>query len=452
MLSPLLAQTVAQQILTPYMSVFFVAFLVCLVVTPIVRRLALSNGIVDVPDLLRKNHREPIAYLGGVAIFIGWLIGILASNFVDPHTIDTVGGNATVEFPISIVIGGIAIVMTGMLDDIYGISPRLKIGGQLFAAAGLALDDIGHRFVENSFALLGLGFIPDVVVYALGTVLLAFLVVAGCNAVNLIDGLDGLASGVCAIATAGFLVVAVIVASRSLESPLLLDDALRTDPIRIVMCLAVIGAILGFLPYNFNPATIFMGDAGSLLLGFFAVTSILLFADTDGAALKLATVCLIIFAVPITDTSLAILRRKLRGKPIFAPDNEHLHHLLRRSGYSVRQSVGLMYLAGLSFAAMGVVMVAIDLPWLYIMAIFCVIYGFILVTVFKVARNLAARDRGEVALPTPVAERIAGERADGQPHQGQDPGTPHPHGTNGMNGTHGHADLSDPAASHPGPR
>jgi len=389
---PSLAQLDASQVLAPYMSVFFVAFVVSLVATPLMRRLALSNGIVDVPDLLRKNHREPIAYLGGVAIFIGWLIGILACNFVTPHTLDIPGGGITVEFPISIVIGGIAIVMTGMLDDIYGISPRLKIGGQLFAAAGLALDDIGQRFVENSLNLMGLGYMPDVLVYCLGTVLLAFLVVAGCNAVNLIDGLDGLASGVCAIATAGFLVIATLVAIESAALTGNLGDSLRTDPIRIVMCLAVIGAILGFLPFNFNPATIFMGDAGSLLLGFFCVTSILLFADTGSRALNLATASLIVFAVPVTDTSLAIIRRKMRGKPIFSPDNEHLHHLLRRSGYSVRQSVGILYAVGLAFAAIGVTLVALDLRWRYVLAVFLVIYAFILVTVFKVARNLAARD------------------------------------------------------------
>ncbi|MEO0964936.1 MAG: MraY family glycosyltransferase [Planctomycetota bacterium] len=396
-----LAQVEATQVLAPYMSVFFLAFLVSLVATPLMRSLALANGIVDVPDLLRKNHREPIAYLGGVAIFIGWLIGILGCNFVVPHTFDVPDGGITVEFPISIVIGGIAIVMTGMLDDIYGISPRLKIGGQLFAAAGLALDDIGHRFVENSLGLLGLGFVPEVVVYCLGTVLLAFLVVAGCNAVNLIDGLDGLAAGVCAIATLGFLAVATLVAVNALGNADIAVASLATDPIRIVMCLAVVGAILGFLPYNFNPATIFMGDAGSLLLGFFGVTSILLFADTGGAALKLGIACLIIFGVPITDTSLAIIRRKMRGKPIFSPDNEHLHHLLRRSGYTVRQSVGILYAVAVGFAVIGVGMVAMDLELRYVLAVFAVIYAFIFVTMYKVARNLAARDRVIAPPPAP---------------------------------------------------
>ncbi|MEM6333514.1 MAG: MraY family glycosyltransferase [Planctomycetota bacterium] len=406
----------ASAILAPYMGIFFVAFLVSLVATPVMRRLALSNGIVDVPDLLRKNHREPIAYLGGVAIFVGWLVAVLASHFIDPHTVP-VAGPIAVDFPISIVIGAAAIVITGMLDDIYGISPRVKIGGQLFAAAGLALNDIGFRFVENSLRLLGLGAVPDPIVYILGTVLLGFLVVAGCNAVNLIDGLDGLASGVCAIATLGFLAIATLVAIEAANDPFALPETLDTDPTRIVMAVAVVGAILGFLPYNFNPATIFMGDAGSLLLGFFAITSILLFADTGAEALKLATVSLIVFAVPITDTSLAIIRRKLRGKPIFSPDNEHLHHLLRRSGFSVKQSVGILYLAAIAFAVIGVVLVATDMQWRYIMAIFAVIYAFILVSVYKVARALAARE-------DPAAAKIAARAAAAQQIPADDDPTP----------------------------
>ncbi|MEM0914648.1 MAG: MraY family glycosyltransferase [Planctomycetota bacterium] len=402
-----LAQVEATQVLAPYMGVFFVAFLVSLVATPLLRQLALANGIVDVPDLLRKNHREPIAYLGGVAIFIGWLLGVLSGGFAVPHTFDLPEGTPTVDFPISIVIGGIAIVMTGMLDDIYGISPRVKIGGQLFAAAGLALDDIGHRLLQNCLNMVGLGFIPEIAVYCLGTILLAFLVVAGCNAVNLIDGLDGLASGVCAIATAGFLALATLVAIDGMAGDAT-AASIATDPVRIVMCLAVLGAILGFLPFNFNPATIFMGDAGSLLLGFFAITSILLFADTGGHALRLAIASLIIFAVPITDTSLAIIRRKMRGKSMFAPDNEHLHHLLRRSGYTVRQSVGILYAAALGFAVLGVALVAFDLQLRYVLAAFVVIYAFILVTMYKVARNLGARDRrlaaGEAAAAAPLSE------------------------------------------------
>jgi UDP-GlcNAc:undecaprenyl-phosphate GlcNAc-1-phosphate transferase len=372
-------------VLSPYMGVFFVAFFVAIVATPVMQALARANGIIDWPDLRRKNHAREVAYLGGVAIFLGWLAGVAASYLLSPHiNLLSSGALRAQSFPLSIFIGAGVITITGLIDDVYGMRARTKVGGQLFAAAALTWDRVGIDLAESAMNLVGLS-PPESVTYFVATFLVAIFVLGGCNAVNLIDGLDGLASGVVAIAMVGFLAIALLMADHATVA---LDNSTR-----IVLCLATIGAILGFLPFNFNPASIFMGDAGSLLLGFLAVTAILLFGDIPGWSLKLVTASLIVFAVPITDTSLAIIRRKMRGQPIMAPDNQHLHHLLRRAGLSVRKSVLLMYAAALLFGALGVGIIALELQWRYSLAIFCVIYGFIMVTAFKYGAHCLALDR-----------------------------------------------------------
>ncbi|MBB6429303.1 glycosyltransferase family 4 protein [Algisphaera agarilytica] len=378
------------QELGPFMGVFFVAFFVAIILTPTMKHLAIKNGIVDWPDLKRKNHAMPVAYLGGVAIFIGWVCGVFSSYVVTPEMSISPDGSDRLllqSFPISILIGAGVITLTGLFDDVYGIRARVKIGGQLFAAAALTWDRIGIDLTETLFNLVGLS-PSSTVVYFTATFLVAIFVLGACNAVNLIDGLDGLSSGVVAISMIGFLLIALLVSQNPDATVAALDN-----PKRIVLCLAAIGAILGFLPYNFNPASIFMGDAGSLLLGFLAVTAILLFGDAGGWSLKLVTASLIVFAVPMTDTSLAIIRRKMRGQPIFSPDNQHLHHLLRRSGLSVKKSVFVMYGAAIVFAVIGVAMIGLDLQWRYTLAIFFVIYGFIMVTAFKYGAYCIAQDK-----------------------------------------------------------
>jgi UDP-GlcNAc:undecaprenyl-phosphate GlcNAc-1-phosphate transferase len=380
------------EVIAPYMVVFFIAFFVSFCLTPLMRMLAVRNGVVDWPDAHRKNHLEPIAYLGGVAIFIGWMGGVCMSYFTQPHDVAT--DDTFVLFPISVILGAAAIVLTGLFDDIYSISPRVKVGGQLFAAAALAANDVGIQLVDNSLRVMGVTASP-MVVLVLGTVVIAVFVIGGCNALNLLDGLDGLAAGVATIACIGFLVMAAMLALM----PAVAEDAQRAsvmhrgDAIRMVMCLAAIGALLGFLPYNFNPASIFMGDAGSLLVGYLCVATMLLFSDTGGRALLAVTACLIIFALPITDTSLAIFRRKMRGKPILSPDNEHIHHLLRRAGLSVKQSVLVLYGLAILFAVLGCSLIALELRWRYVLALFVILYSFVLVTAYKYGHRKVLLDQ-----------------------------------------------------------
>ena len=185
-----------REVIAPYMGVFFVAFFVSIIATPIMRMLAVRNGIVDLPDLKRKNHLEPVAYLGGVAIFLGWLMAVGLAYLIVPSEgfYDLYGTNPlrlVQDNPlVSIMLGAGAITLTGFFDDVYHISPRVKVGGQLFAAAALANNNVGTQLIDLTFSIVGIepvGWLS----YVLGTALIAAMVLGGCNAMNLIDGLDG---------------------------------------------------------------------------------------------------------------------------------------------------------------------------------------------------------------------------------------------------------------------
>jgi UDP-GlcNAc:undecaprenyl-phosphate/decaprenyl-phosphate GlcNAc-1-phosphate transferase len=389
-------------VLSPYMGVFFIAFLVSFALTPLMRRLAVRNGIVDWPDLKRKSHVEPVAYLGGLAIFLGWASGIFLSLFTQTHNS---GFGAHVDFPPLVLAGAAVIVVVGLVDDIAGISPRAKVGGQLIAAAALASlkadgQMLGAKLVVSTLATVGvelpavpvniLGMhIDNLPAYALGTAIVAAFVLGGCNSLNLLDGLDGLAAGVATICALGFLGISVYVAVMDSGSRSEVVGNQLYDSVRVVMCLAMMGGLLGFLPYNFNPANIFMGDAGSLLVGYMCVSTILLFTHTTVLGPFLVLAGLIVFAVPITDTTLAIVRRKLRGQPIFSPDREHLHHMLLRAAQnlhlgpnaSVKAAVLAMYAMSAAFACLGFGVVLLRMR--YVMAVFIVVFGFIVVMAYK---------------------------------------------------------------------
>lgn len=384
----------AAYLIGPFMGVFFVAFAVSFAMTPLMRWLAVRNGIVDWPDHKRKSHVEPVAYLGGVALFAGWLSAVMWTYFNGISTEKVLDVIPQGQFPITIVLGAAAIVITGLCDDIYGICPNVKIAGQIFAAGVLAYNKVATGLVDDLFILASLPVPPLLVSYSLATVGIAVLVVGGCNAMNLLDGLDGLAAGIAAIASIGFLVMAVLVALTILKhaTP---QQGMDIFPVIIIMGLATLGALLGFLPYNFHPANIFMGDAGSLLLGYLSVATILLFAEVPAVAevadeVGLAAsrgplyvmAALIVFGVPICDTALAIFRRKLRGKPIFSPDDQHIHHLLVRVGYGVKGAVGVMYGLGVLFAVLGCTLVVLNIGR-FVIAVFLVMFAFVMVTAYK---------------------------------------------------------------------
>lgn len=354
-----------------YMGIFVISFLVALLATPVMRRMAISHGIVDRPNEARKIHRVPIAYLGGVAVYLGILAGILFAyttpfhGLIQPH-LNKLGEPVLPLVPVSILIGLTVVMLCGLVDDVVGLSPRMKIAGMLFAAAALAIEDVGVKVAAGLLVPVAKALsipvtmlpngaetilfhipipgthIPVDVIYWTGTAVIAMFVLGACNASNLVDGLDGLLSGTTAIAAAGLLVIALGLA--------VVDDGPR-DGSRIVLCLALFGACLGFLPHNFNPATIFLGDTGSLMLGYCTIVIVLMLGDTGKTHLVVAG--LIIYAIPIIDTTLAIIRRKMSGRKISDPDDHHLHHILKRA-FGVKGAAFTIYgIAGL-FAILGV--------------------------------------------------------------------------------------------------
>lgn len=393
------------QVFEGYVPIFLVAFLVTLVATPVMRRLAIWQGVIDRPSDPRKIHKIPVAYLGGVAVFIGIIAGIffslLASHFgwMEFHESRyLVDGLVHLPVPWSVLLGMLVITLVGVIDDMKGISPRVKIGGQLFAAACLAYETVGVRLAAGiilpiakalniplmevvvndqtlqtvGFTIPGLGISVDVIYWA-GTAIIGLAVVALCNAANLIDGLDGLLSGTTVVSAGGILIICLGMAVA--------DDG-PIDSQRVVLCLALMGALMGFLPHNFNPATIFLGDAGSLLIGFVMCVLILSLGDTGKSHLVAAG--LIAFLLPILDTALAIVRRKMEGKPISAADDQHLHHQLKRA-LGVKRAVLVLYGIATCFAFLAAFLTLGRARVVYLLA--TVLVSYIGVTAIKIARR-----------------------------------------------------------------
>jgi UDP-GlcNAc:undecaprenyl-phosphate GlcNAc-1-phosphate transferase len=287
--------------------------------------------------------------------------------------------------PFSIVLGMVAITFTGLADDIWKFDARLKVAGQLVAAAALAIDEIGVNVAngllvpvlgspqETLFTLGSLTVQNAQLYYWVGTTLVALFVLGGCNAANLLDGLDGLLAGISAVMAVGLLGLSLLVIFA------LPPDAGDVNAIstsmagaRVTLCASMLGACLGFLAYNFNPASIFLGDAGSLLIGYLSVTIVMTFANLrpfscpyavhvsgepaasasrlvpaggfEGFATLLVMCGLAMFGLPIIDTSLSIIRRWRARVPFSTPDTNHLHHRVKRAmGGSVRRAVLSLY-------------------------------------------------------------------------------------------------------------
>ena len=357
-------------LISMFLPVLVVAWAVTLLCTPLIRALAIETGVVDHPDEARKIHSKPVAYLGGVAVFFGLLAGIAVSYAIDmPASFRPI--------PIAIVIGMIAITATGVGDDVWGWDPRFKIMGQLVAAAGLSLFGIGTQtaaaFLAYFFGTSDLNFevigITINVTEWVGVGIVAVLVLGACNASNLIDGLDGLLSGTTSIIGGGLLLISLLMAlhmttsdlewiEKSLPASVVAMDGVTLAGARIALCMALIGATLGFLAHNFNPATIFLGDAGSLLIGYFCVTIILMLGELGQTHFVLAG--LIVFGLPIADTILAITRRKVQGLKASDPDANHLHHILKRQFGTVKKAVLGMWAIETIFMAIGVSLVAVS--------------------------------------------------------------------------------------------
>ncbi len=421
----------AMGLLNGYSHIFVIAFVVTLLATPLVRRLAIAANVIDHPDQVRKQHAYPVAYLGGVAVFLG-LITAIGVSYVTVSQFTEIYS----PVPIAVIIGMMAILLTGLADDVWGWDPRLKIAGQLVAAAALAINDIGVRVAEGLLAPL-MGSAHDVLItvgsfevlnghvfYWTGTAIIAFFVLGGCNSANLIDGLDGLLSGVVAIVAIGLLAISLLmVPDTSIDSLLQGEDSLAGA--RIVLCAALLGSVLGFLPHNFKPATIFLGDGGSLLIGFLCATIILMLGERGQTHLVFAG--LIVFAVPIMDTTLAIIRRWLAGTSMSAADDQHMHHQLCRAMGGVKLAVLILYGISVLFAVIGVTMAWLimrtELRVRVMYAIALVLFSFIGVTAVKAARRqqLAKAPASAPARTSSEESSAAPHRRSSRRHQGQTP-------------------------------
>lgn len=312
-----------------YAALIAVAAAITLVVTPGVRALSVRHGLVDQPGG-RKVHSVPISRLGGVAIFAGVAGAVLLqivgeARFGWSEVFLGVGGGRANLLGVS--AGLVLMFLVGLADDIFDLTWLAKLVGQILAAgvvvaSGLRIDYVGDPF-GGGLILLGLLSIPVTIVYLVGFA----------NVMNLIDGLDGLAAGLSAIAATTLLVLAA--------------PANRLDA--AALAAAVIGACLGFLRYNFNPASIFMGDSGAMFLGFTLATISLLGVMKTTAAIALA-VPLIIIGVPIFDTASAIVRRLKHNRPIQEADRGHIHHRLMTRGFSQRQTVLIIYVWSIALA------------------------------------------------------------------------------------------------------
>lgn len=287
---------------------FLVAFLLSLAITPLAIKIAPKIGAVDIPKDNRRMHTHAMPRFGGMAIFVGAMVAMICFlNF-----------NAKI---VHILIGGALVYALGVVDDIKGLSAKVKFVVELAIAVYMYKCGIKIAFISNFFGDGHTNF---------GT-LLCFVVtiiwiVGITNTINLIDGLDGLAAGIVAIS-------ALCIAYASY---------IHGTYVSCSAMLAIAGSSLGFLPYNFHPAKIFMGDSGSLFLGFLMATTSIL-GTVKSATLVAIIIPVVILGVPIFDTFFAIIRRKIAGKSIMEPDKGHLHHRLINLGYGQIRATLMLY-------------------------------------------------------------------------------------------------------------
>ena len=346
-----------------YVLAFGVSLALVLLLTPLARRLAVWLGAIDMPHD-RKVHENPTPTLGGVAILLAVIISLLLCKVLVTYSsalakpLGMVDALSSYQL-LGIILAATFIAVLGAVDDMRHLSPWMKLAGQVMAA--LVLVSFG---VEISTIALPRGNVVDLTASPILSILLTIVwMVAFTNIINLIDGLDGLAAGIAFISAVAFF----FYGSRVGADPNTLQA--------MVISAAVGGACLGFLRYNFNPANIFMGDSGAQFLGF------ILGAISIQGILKRTAVAtlftpIIILAVPIIDTGLAILRRARKGRPFHYADKEHIHHRLLYIGHTQRQAVLIIYLwtAVLTGIALSLEFVASKTVVLILLAVGLVIF------------------------------------------------------------------------------
>jgi UDP-GlcNAc:undecaprenyl-phosphate/decaprenyl-phosphate GlcNAc-1-phosphate transferase len=308
-----------------FLGTFFFALLSAFILTRYVRDFAIAHGWVAVPTQERHLHSSPLPRLGGVAIFLSFsscmaMAAIWALRSPRMHSAFSLKTLLTILVPATLIF------LLGVYDDVRGVGPYFKFSVQGIAATMLFL---GGLRIVNIPVLFGRHQLP----WFVGLPFTILWVLAITNAFNLIDGLDGLAAGSALFSTLVAFVVAL------LNGPSLVT----------VLTIALAGAILGFLRYNFNPATIFLGDSGSLFIGFI-LSALALEGAQKAPTIVAVAIPVVSFGLPILETSLSILRRLIGGRPVFTADREHIHHKLLQHGMTHRQVVILLYGVSAGFA------------------------------------------------------------------------------------------------------
>ena len=297
---------------------FFLSLFISIAATPLVIKIAEKHDISDKPDHNRKIHDDNIPLLGGLAIYLGFIISFLIFIDLDKSTI-------------AFIITSMIILITGIFDDIHNVPARTRL--LIEAGCALYMACVGMRVDIGQYI-----FKSNVLIYLLDFILTVLWIIGVINAVNLVDGVDGLAGGVVAIAALGFAIIGSVI----------------YKDIMFIMALSLIGAVIGFLIYNRNPAKIFMGDAGSTFLGY--VLSILSIMSIDLSINKASLfVPVIILTVPIFDTGCAILRRIFSKKSVLVADRGHIHHRLLNLGYSQKKTVYIIYAIAIASLIVGLI-------------------------------------------------------------------------------------------------
>jgi len=290
-----------------------IALVVSFAATPAVKWFAKRVGAIDIPKDSRRVHKSPIPRLGGLAIFIGFFLSVLFMAEIDIQ----VRG---------VLIGAVIMVILGVLDDIFTLRAYIKFLVQIVAALVAIYHEVVIEIFSNPFAF-GSGLDSDLIFLGYLAIPITVIWIVGItNSVNLIDGLDGLAVGVSTISATVMLIIALMVSYPN---------------VAIIMA-ALAGACIGFLPYNFNPAKIFMGDTGALLLGYLLATVSIIGLFKFYAVVSVAAP-LLILALPLIDTSFAFFRRLFKGQNPMSPDRGHFHHRLIDMGLSQKQAVAILY-------------------------------------------------------------------------------------------------------------
>ena len=312
------------QVVLSVLAAFFLSGIISFLLTPPVKKLAYRIGAIDVPKDGRRMHKRPTPRLGGLAIFGGFLIAAVLTGQLTPQRLWILAGDAV-------------IVVLGIFDDRNALSAKFKFVIQILAAAiPVVFGDLRIAMFTNPFLF------SDSLYWNLGALSIPITIlwiVAITNAVNLIDGLDGLAVGVSSIASMTMLAVALFIGETEIA----------------VILAALAGACVGFMPYNLNPASIFMGDTGSTFLGYMLATLSIQGLFKVYALISFA-VPFLILGLPIFDTAFAILRRVLSGRSPLSPDRGHVHHRLIDMGFNQKQAVAILYVISVVLGLIAVVL------------------------------------------------------------------------------------------------